>query len=76
MLIKENVVIPYLQKERMLHIYIPDDIQEEERFPVFYMFDGHNLFHDEDATYGKSWGILKYLTEKNIMLTFIRTSES
>ena len=22
-----------------------------------YFFDGHNLFRDEDATYGKSWGL-------------------
>ena len=25
--------------------------------PVLYMFDGHNVFFDEDATYGKSWGM-------------------
>ena len=71
MLIKENVVIPYLKKERMLHIYLPDDLQEGERLPVFYMFDGHNLFVDEDATYGKSWGILKYLSENNIRLMVV-----
>lgn len=66
MLIKENIWIPYLKTQRMLHIYIPDDIQENEHFPVFYMFDGHNLFLDEDATYGKSWGILKYFCTHHI----------
>ena len=66
MLIKEKILIPYLKKERMLHIYIPEDAKANERFPVFYMFDGHNLFVDEDATYGKSWGILKYFTKNNI----------
>ena len=25
-----------------------------------YFFDGHNLFRDEDATYGKSWGLDAY----------------
>lgn len=25
------------------------------------MFDGHNLFYDEDATYGKSWGLKSFL---------------
>ena len=25
-----------------------------------YFFDGHNLFRDEDATYGKSWGLDEY----------------
>ena len=66
MLIKENVLIPYLKKERTLHIYIPEPALEGERFPVFYMFDGHNLFLDEDATYGKSWGMLKYFTENHV----------
>ena len=65
MLIKEDVEIPYLRQKRKLHIFIPDDAKDGERFPVFYMFDGHNLFLDEDATYGKSWGLLKYFTEKN-----------
>ena len=26
-----------------------------------YFFDGHNLFFDEDATYGKSWGLKDFL---------------
>lgn len=25
------------------------------------MFDGHNVFFDSDATYGKSWGMKDYL---------------
>ena len=42
---------------RPLHIYLPDDYdQSQERYPVMYFFDGHNLYRDEDATYGKSWG--------------------
>ena len=28
-----------------------------------YMFDGHNVFFDEDATFGKSWGMNKFLQE-------------
>ena len=26
-----------------------------------YFFDGHNLFYNEDATYGKSWGLKEFL---------------
>lgn len=66
MLIKEDVEIPYLHQKRKLHIFIPDNAKEDERFPVFYMFDGHNLFKDEDATYGKSWGLLDYFSKHNI----------
>lgn len=61
MVIKEEIFIEPFNLSRLLHIYIPDDIQEGERFPVMYMFDGHNLFFDEDATYGKSWGIKDFL---------------
>ena len=36
---------------RPLHIYLPDDYdQSQERYPVMYFFDGHNLYRDEDAT--------------------------
>ena len=37
---------------RRLHIYLPDGYNDsEERYPVMYFFDGHNLFYDKDATY-------------------------
>lgn len=61
MIIKEEIYIEPFDLPRVLHIYIPDDIQAGERFPVMYMYDGHNLFLDEDATYGKSWGIKDFL---------------
>ena len=50
---------------RNAYIYVPDEAEEDPdlRFPVLYMFDGQNLFFDEDATYGKSWGIREYLEE-------------
>ena len=54
MILKENIYIEPFKLHRTLHIYLPDDIQPDERFPVIYMFDGHNLFYDSDATYGKS----------------------
>ena len=70
MIIKEMVQIPYLQCERMLHIYIPDN-KKQEQFPVLYMFDGHNLYFDQDATYGKSWGIKEYLDAMEAQLIVV-----
>ncbi|WP_249030522.1 alpha/beta hydrolase [Tannockella kyphosi] len=61
MIIKENMVITPFQLERTIHIYVPDHLEEDQRCKVVYMFDGHNLFNDEDATYGTSWGIKDYL---------------
>lgn len=47
---------------RRLHIYLPPNYDaSNERYPVMYMFDGHNLFYDEQATFGKSWGLLDFL---------------
>jgi predicted alpha/beta superfamily hydrolase len=47
---------------RPLQIYLPEDYDaSQERYPVMYFFDGHNLFFDEDATYGKSWGLKEFL---------------
>ena len=48
---------------RKVYVYLPHQAEEdpEARFPVLYMFDGHNVFFDEDATYGKSWGMGEYL---------------
>lgn len=61
MVLKETVYIDTLGCDRTLHIYLPDDLAEGARIPVLYMFDGHNLFYDWDAAYGKSWGIKDYL---------------
>ena len=54
---------PTGDEERRAYVYVPDWAEEEPdlRFPVLYMFDGHNVFFDEDATYGKSWGLADYL---------------
>ena len=51
------------KKPRTVYVYLPEAAQEdpEARFPVLYMFDGHNVFFDRDATYGKSWGMGEYL---------------
>lgn len=62
MLIKEMTYITPYGLNRMLHIYLPEDYEVSDRsYPVMYMYDGHNLFLDSDATYGKSWGLKEYL---------------
>ena len=67
MIKKWRIRIPELtgRKTRRAYIYVPDEALEnpEARYPVLYMFDGHNVFFDSDATYGKSWGMKKYMDE-------------
>ena len=65
MIKKWNVTIPELtgDEERCLYIYLPNSYwrNRRKRYPVLYMFDGHNLFFDSDASFGKSWGLKKYM---------------
>lgn len=64
MIKKFQTYITPFQQERTIHLYLPDDYDEcDERYPVMYMYDGHNLFYDEDATYGKSWGLKNFLDQ-------------
>ena len=53
------------RQPRTVYVYLPEAAREDPdaRFPVLYMFDGHNVFFDRDATYGKSWGMGEYLDE-------------
>ena len=75
MVIKWNVTIPKLSgdKLRRAYIYLPESYhkQPDRRYPVMYMFDGHNVFFDEDATFGKSWGMNKYMEESKKELIIV-----
>lgn len=75
MVIKWNVTIPKLSgdMERRAYIYLPDSYKEEpdRRYPVMYMFDGHNVFFDSDATYGKSWGMNDYMNRSQKQLIIV-----
>ena len=64
MIIKRDFIYTPKGKNRKLHIWLPEDYTASmERYPVMYFFDGHNLFSDEDATYGKSWGMKAFLEQ-------------
>ena len=62
---KWEITIPELtgDAKRRAYIYLPVNYrrQRNRRFPVMYMFDGHNVFFDADATYGKCWGMKEFL---------------
>ena len=62
MVIKQPFNYSPKNQNRTLHIYLPNDYDASaERYPVMYFFDGHNLFRDSDATYGKCWGLEAFL---------------
>ena len=65
MIKKWKLTIPTLSGNtpRRAYVYVPNEAKRhpERRYPVLYMFDGHNVFYDSDATYGKSWGMKAYM---------------
>lgn len=77
-----NLTIPELtgDESRRAYVYVPDSFEEDQslRYPVLYMFDGHNVFFDEDATYGKSWGLGEYLdaTETQVIVAAVECNHS
>ena len=79
---KWKITIPELtgNEERSAYVYLPDSYEAdpETRYPVLYMFDGHNVFFDSDATYGKSWGLKEYLdrTETQIIVAAVECNHS
>lgn len=74
---KWKVTIPKLtgEKPRTAYIYLPASYEKQKdlRYPVLYMFDGHNVFFDSDATYGKSWGMKDYMqrTKKQMIIVAV-----
>lgn len=74
---KWDVTIPRLSGDtpRTAYLYLPESYETDpdRRYPVMYMFDGHNVFFDEDATYGKSWGMNQYMAEskKNLIIAAV-----
>lgn len=68
------------REKRTAYIYLPESYfyEPEKRYPVLYMFDGHNVFFDSDATYGKSWGMQEYMdaTETQMIIAAVECNHS
>jgi len=77
---KWNVFFPSPQgkDKRRVYLYLPESYSHDKRrrYPVLYMFDGHNVFFDEDATYGKCWGMKEYMdfTETQMIIVALECS--
>ncbi|MGN0416905.1 alpha/beta hydrolase [Anaerostipes faecalis] len=72
MIYKWDITIPELTgaEPRSAYIYLPESYNDnpERHYPVLYMFDGHNVFFDSDATYGKCWGMKEYMDQTSTQL--------
>lgn len=81
MVMKWDVTIPGLSgtRPRTAYIYLPESYEEDElrRYPVLYMFDGHNVFFDADSAFGKSWNLTSYLlwTRKPLIVVAVECNK-
>jgi predicted alpha/beta superfamily hydrolase len=68
-----KVPITPLNRERTIRVFLPKSYHEnlDKTYPVLYMHDGQNLYRDEDASYGISWGISDYLDESGLELIVV-----
>ncbi|MBR2067442.1 MAG: alpha/beta hydrolase [Solobacterium sp.] len=65
-------ISPLSQSPRKIWVYLPNSYTKtKKKYDVLYMFDGHNLFFDETATYGKCWGLKDYLDKMNLDLVVV-----
>ena len=75
MIKKWKVTIPKLSgnEPRTAYIYLPSSYEKEpqQKYPVLYMFDGHNVFFDKDAAYGKCWGMKEYMQRSKKQLIIV-----
>ena len=60
-------------EQRRVYVYLPTmyEAEPDRRFPVLYMFDGQNVFFDEDATYGTKIYHPNYTKDISIIVIII-----
>lgn len=72
---KWELTIPVLEDDqpRSAYLYLPKAYMRDPqaRFPVLYMFDGQNVFLDQEATFGKSWGMYEYMNRTKTPLIIV-----
>ncbi len=68
------------EEERKVYIYLPTDYETQryKSYPVLYMFDGQNVFFDEESSYGRSWRMGDFLdfTDTPLIVVAIECSRS
>lgn len=51
-----------LNRRGWINVYFPEDyFSTDRRYPVLYMFDGQNLFFDQQAPFGHSWKLKEFM---------------
>ncbi len=54
---------PYLNKSRLIRVYVPPGYEENNRhYPVIYMHDGQNLFN-RSSSYAEPWDLIPLMNQ-------------
>ena len=62
MVLKFDHFFSYVNQNRKIHLYIPNNYYEsDEKYPVIYFLDGNNVFFDGDSLFGMSLQLEWYL---------------
>lgn len=62
MITYHQLEFPAIGENRTVRVYLPNNYETQDTsYPVMYFFDGHNLFFDQEATYGESWQLKEFL---------------
>ena len=67
MIVEKELFMTKLNETRKIFIYLHDDYDtSNKQYPVLYAFDGHNIFLDAYATYGKAIHIQQHIEKLGI----------
>lgn len=58
-------------EKRNVFVYLPSTYNNKKKYPVLYAFDGHNLFKDKDASFGRAWRLDRYLNKNKVELIVV-----
>lgn len=66
MIAYHQLEFPATRENRTIRVYLPNNYENQNTsYPVMYFFDGHNLFFNQEATYGESWQLNEFLNHWN-----------
>lgn len=72
MILDQEFYMSELDEKRKCFIYLPDNYENtKKRYPVLYMFDGHNIFYDEYATYGKALHLHEHIEKLGLNMIVV-----
>ena len=67
---------PYDSKQKTVRVLLPKDYdQSDKAYPVLYMHDGQNLFHNNESYANSAWKVQKAIAGEDLILVGLNHSE-